>query len=222
MSALNLQKADWLRSKFFVDAGRTPRYRNPWILIVRNITYLAPPTEVTPAPMRVPALETADRFMACLFALLVLEAVFPPTATGQAMNPRFGVGFSVVASTTDDVGLGLRARAALPLNANLSLGGDLGVTGFLFNGRDEAEYAIDPQFSFIVTLPGYDQAPYVMAGVGAYVSTSGSEGGPLFHFGVGRAQLIGEASIFYEIDPAIVIESNEVEFIFPIRFGLIF
>jgi hypothetical protein len=172
--------------------------------------------------MRVPALETADRIMACLFALLFLEALFPPTATAQSQNPRFGVGFSLVASTTDDVGIGLRGRAALPLNANLSLAGDFGVTGFIFNGRSDAEYAVDPQLSFIVTLPGYNRAPYVMAGVGAYVSTSGSEGGPFFHFGLGRAQLIGEASIFYEIDPAIVIESDEVQFVFPIRFGLIF
>lgn len=172
--------------------------------------------------MRVPALETADRVMACLFALLLLEALFPPTANAQSLGPRFGVGFSLVASTSDDVGLGIRGRGAIPLNANLSLAGDFGVTGFIFKGRDDAEYAIDPQVSFIVTLPGYNRAPYVMAGVGAYVTTSGSEGGPYFHFGIGRAQLIGEASIFYEIDPAIVIESDDVQFNIPVRFGLIF
>lgn len=172
--------------------------------------------------MRVPALETADRIMACLFALILVEAVFPPTATAQSMSPRFGVGLSLAASTTDDVGIGIRGRGAIPLNANLSLAGDFGVTGFIFKGRDDAEYAIDPQASFIVTLPGRNRAPYFMAGVGAYLTTSGSEGGPFLHFGIGRAQLIGEASIFYEIDPALVIESDDVQLIFPLRFGIIF
>ena len=160
--------------------------------------------------------------MACLFALLLLEASFPPTATGQDEGTRYGLGISVLVSETDGAGLGLRGRAAFPLNANLSLAGDLGVTGFVFKGRDAAEYAFDPQLSFIVSLPGFDRAPYVMAGAGAYLSTSDAEGGPFFHFGVGRAQLVGETSIFYEIDPAIVIEKEEVDFNFSFRFGLIF
>lgn len=172
--------------------------------------------------MRIPALETADRIVSCLFAVLCLEALFPPTATAQDLNPRYGIGFSVLASTTDGVGLGLRGRAAFPINSNLSLAGDLGVTGYIFEGRDEAEYAFDPQLSFIVTLPGSDRAPYVLVGGGAYLTTSSSEGGPFFHFGVGRAMLLGETSIFYEIDPAVVIEQKEVQFNIPVRFGIIF
>jgi len=172
--------------------------------------------------MRFPALEMADRVMSCLFALLVAEAVFPPIATAQTMDPRVGIGFSVLASTSDGVGLGVRGRVAVPLNSNLSIAGDFGVTGYVFEGRNEAEYAVDPQLSFIVTLPGFDRAPYVIAGAGAYVSTSETEGGPFFHFGVGRAHLIGDTSIFYEIDPAIVIESSEVELNIPVRLGVIF
>ena len=172
--------------------------------------------------MRIPALETADRIMSCLFVLLLLGAIFPRSASGQSMNPRYGLGFSLLASTTDGVGLGVRGRAAFPLNGNLSVAGDVGVTGFIFRGRDDAQYAFDPQVSLIVTLPGSDRAPYVMAGVGAYITTSSAEGGPFVHFGLGRAQLIGETSVYYEIDPAIVIENNDIQLTIPIRFGIIF
>lgn len=172
--------------------------------------------------MRIPALEMADRIMSCLFLLLLLEAAFPPAVAGQGIAPRYGLGFSLLAAESDGVGLGLRIRAAVPLNANLSLAGDAGINGFIFRGRDQAEYAFDPQLSFIVTLPGRDRASYVMAGAGAYISTGDAEGGPFFHFGIGRVQLIGETSIFYEIDPAIVIEQSEVNFNLPLRFGIIF
>lgn len=191
---------------------------------IARLAYLVCPTPSIPisSPMRIPSLEMADRFMSCLFLLLLLAALFPRTALGQDRNPRYGIGFSVLAAEQDGVGLGLRGRAAFPLNSNLSLAADIGITGFIFGGRDDAEYAFDPQLSFIVTLPGRDRAPYVMAGVGAYVSTGDAEGGPFFHFGIGRAQLLGETSVFYEIDPAIVIEQNGVNFNLPLRFGIIF
>ncbi len=158
----------------------------------------------------------------CLVAVFCLAPVLPKTAYGQALQPRYGIGFNVLATTSDGVGLGLHGRAAIPANANLSIGLDLGVTGFIFSGRDNADYAFDPQLSLIVTLPGGERAAYVMGGVGAYIPTSDSEGGPTVHFGVGRAQLIGETSVYYEIDPAIVIEKDDVQFNLPIRFGIIF
>ncbi len=172
--------------------------------------------------MTTPFLGALDRFAVCLLALLLLFALFPRKATAQDLNPRYGIGFTFLASETDGAGLGLRGRIAVPVNSNLSLAGDLGVTGYIFKGRSDAEYAFDPQFSFIVTLPGDERAPYVLAGVGAYISTSEAEGGPFVHFGVGRAQLLGETSIFYEVNPAVVIEKEEVDFNLSLRFGIIF
>ncbi len=157
-----------------------------------------------------------------MVALLCLAPVLSETASGQTVRPRYGLGFNVAATTSDGVGLGLHGRAAIPANSNLSIGLDLGVIGFIFGGRDNANYAFDPQLSLIVTLPGGDRAAYVMGGVGAYIPTSDSEGGPTVHFGIGRAQLIGETSVYYEIDPAIVIEKDDVQFNLPIRFGIIF
>lgn len=158
--------------------------------------------------------------IAGLSTLAVFDVSY--TATAQTASPRYGLGFNVLATTSDGVGIGIHGRAAIPVNSNLSVGGDVGVTGFIFGGRDDASYAFDPQVSLIITLPGTDRATYVMGGVGAYIPTSESEGGPTLHFGIGRAQLIGETSVYYELDPAIVIEKSEIQFNLPIRFGIIF
>ncbi len=157
-----------------------------------------------------------------LISGLCCMAVFGVSAASAQTAPRYGLGFNVLATTSDGIGLGIHGRAAIPVNSNLSIGGDVGVTGFIFGGRDDASYAFDPQVSLIITLPGTDRATYVMGGVGAYIPTSDSEGGPTLHFGIGRAQLIGETSVYYELDPAIVIEKSEIQFNLPLRFGIIF
>ena len=149
-------------------------------------------------------------------------AISARPAAAQPAAPRYGLGFNVLATTTDGIGIGIHGRGAIPINSNLSFGVDVGVTGFIFSGRDDADYAFDPQLSLIVTLPGSERATYLMGGVGAYIPTSNSEGGPTLHFGIGRAQLIGETSVYYEVDPAIVIESDDVQFNLPLRFGIIF
>ena len=128
-------------------------------------------------------------------------------------------------STTEGVGLSFRGRASAPVNADLSFAIDLGLTGFVLEGRDEASYVFDPQVSAIITLPGIRTAPYLLAGVGAFVpieSENTSNSGPVVHFGVGWVRALNETTLFYEINPELVIAKEQVEFAFPIRVGLIF
>lgn len=169
------------------------------------------------------------RLAAVLFCLLAL-AVVPhavPTAQAQpASEPRFGFGFNTMLSTADGLGLGFRGRAATPLNADLSVALDLGLTGFILAGRDDASYVFDPQISAILTLPyTSNRAPYLIGGLGAYVSFAEDEdtdGGPTIHGGIGWVQRLNETTIFYEVDPALVVGAESVDLVFPFRIGVIF
>ena len=167
---------------------------------------VTPATTVTPAPI-VP--HSAYRCLALAAFVLALGASSRPAAVAaQNLSPRFGLGFNTLLSTADGLGLGFRGRASAPVNADLSLAVDLGLTGFVLKGRDEATYVFDPQVSAIVTLPASrDRAPYILGGLGAYVAfgENDTDGGPTIHGGIGWIQSLRETTIFYEVDPALIV-----------------
>jgi hypothetical protein len=149
----------------------------------------------------------------------------PPRADAQLSRARFGMGLNTLLSSDDGLGIGFRGRVSSPVNSDLSFAADLGITGFVLEGRDEAVYVIDPQVSAIVTLQGVQQAPYVLAGVGGYFVASdhgSAKEGPSIHVGVGWVRALRETLLFYEIDPALVIGDNSVAVAIPFRIGVIF
>lgn len=166
-----------------------------------------------------------------LVSLLLLSLALPlgaPLAHGQDLTPRFGLGFNTTASTQDGIGIGMRLRGSAPVNQDLSFAIDLGLTGFIFEGRDEATYLVDPQISAIVSVPDTrpDRLTYFMGGFGAYLpfdaDDSNRDAAPTLHFGVGRVHLLTETSLYYEINPGLIIGEERVGFLLPIRGGVIF
>lgn len=161
-----------------------------------------------------------------LAALLLALGTFGP-AQAQT-DPRFGVGLQMMGTTVDDnIGPGLRFRSSVPLTQDVSLGIGAGLTGYVFQGRDDASYAFDPQASLVVTLPGPGtQRLYVLGGGGAYVPFGDLEtdvtGGPTLHFGIGKVWLLNQSSFFLEFDPALFIGEKETNVILPLRVGVIF
>lgn len=159
-------------------------------------------------------------------ALALLLGSLSPEASAQELQPRFGLGFNALLSTDDGFGLGFRGRASAPVNADLSLALDFGFTGFILGGRDDATYVFDPQVAAIVTLPyRRDRMPYLMGGVGAYIplsSGSRSDGGPTLHLGIGWVQGLSETTIYYEINPALLIGETSTDLLLPVRIGVIF
>jgi hypothetical protein len=164
------------------------------------------------------------RLLSLAILLFASAVITPGTAAAQDMGMRFGIGFNGLVSTVDGVGVGLRTRLSTPVNPDLSFALDLGGTGFIFRGRDEATYVIEPQLSVIVNLPVQGQRlPYLLAGAGAYLPTSDrTEAGPTLHLGYGFAHLLYETSIFYEINPALIVGRDRVHLAIPVRIGLIF
>lgn len=150
------------------------------------------------------------------------------TAHGQDLNPRFGLGFNTSVSTADGVGIGMRLRGSAPVNRDLSFAIDLGMTGFIFEGRDEATYLVDPQISAIVSVPDDrpDRLTYFMGGFGAYLpfdeNDNSRDAAPTLHFGIGRVHSLTETSIFYEVNPGLIIGQERVGLVLPIRAGVIF
>ena len=163
---------------------------------------------------------------------VVLAAVWmlPPVdqATAQSMRPRFGLGFNTTLTTAEGVlGLGVRGRASAPINSNLSFAVDLGLTGFVLSGRDDATYVFDPQVSAIVTLdPRQPRTPYIIGGIGAYVpfgeNSDNDDGGPTLHGGFGWVQTLENTTLFYEVNPALIIGETAVDLVLPFRIGIIF
>ena len=163
----------------------------------------------------------------CSVALLSLLCLaLPPTSTAQ--QPRFGAGLQVLGNTVDDnIGPGFRFRVSAPINQDLSFGIGSAFTGYIFQGREDASYALDPQASLIVTLPGSGQeAAYVMGGAGAYVpfgnTNEDARSGPTFHLGMGKVWLLSESSFFLEFDPALFVGQERTDVLLPIRAGVIF
>ncbi len=158
-----------------------------------------------------------------LVFLLLLLSTGPVMAQRQT---RVGLGFNALLAKAEGLGLGVRARAAAPVSADLSLAVDLGFTGFIFRGRDEASYVFDPQLSAIVTFPPRGrQAFYVLGGFGAYAPLSNryrGERGPTVHFGFGWVQLLRETQVFYELNPTLIVGERAVDVVLPFRIGVIF
>jgi len=158
---------------------------------------------------------------------LVLGLLFgsPDSAHAQP-EPRFGVGVQLMGTTVDDnFGPGVRLRSSVPLTQDVSLGLGAGLTGYIFEGRDDASYGFDPQASLIVTLPGQNrQRLYVLGGAGAYVpfGNASAESGPTVHLGIGKVWLLNESSFFFEFDPALFIGKEDTKAVMPIRLGVIF
>jgi len=169
---------------------------------------------------------SATRSTLLLAALLLALGTHNPV---QAQTqPRYGIGLQMMGTTVDDnIGPGLRFRSSVPLTQDVSLGIGAGLTGYIFQGQDDAAYAFDPQASLVVTLPGPGtQRLYVLGGGGAYVPfgnlDSNVSGGPTLHFGIGKVWLLNESSFFLEFDPALFIGEEETDVILPLRVGVIF
>ena len=148
-------------------------------------------------------------------------------ATAQELRPRFGLGFNATLATTNGVlGLGLRGRISAPVNPDLSFAIDLGLTGFVLRGRDDATYVFDPQVSAIVTLNAQgNRSPYIIGGIGAYVpfgDSADNDGGPTLHGGFGWVQTLQSTTLFYEINPALIIGKSAVDLVLPFRIGVLF
>lgn len=170
-------------------------------------------------------MKSKARFVSLLFILLATWSIAHPGAA-QNLNPRLGIGFNGMLAIPGGLGVGLIGRASAPVNSDLSFAVDAGFTGFVLGGREDASYVFNPQISAIVTLPVEQiRASYLLGGFGAYVPLStdnGPSGGPTIHFGAGRVRLLRETTLFYEVDPALIIGENSVHLVIPARIGLIF
>ncbi len=163
-----------------------------------------------------------------LFLAVLLVALGAACPSQAQPEPRFGVGIQMMGTTVDDnIGPGLRFRSSVPLTPDVSLGIGAGLTGYIFQGRDDAAYAFDPQASLVVTLPGPGtQRLYVLGGGGAYVPFGNLDedigGGPTLHVGIGKVWLLNQSSFFAEFDPALYIGKEQTNVILPLRVGVIF
>lgn len=163
-----------------------------------------------------------------LASVLVLLgfALHPASEARAQLGPRYGVGVQLMGSTVDNnIGPGFRFRVSAPITQDVSLGFGSGFTGYIFEGRDDASYAVDPQASLIVTLPGSgEESLYVMGGGGAYLpfGETGATSGPTFHLGLGKVWLLRQSSFFFELDPALYVGQEATSVIIPVRVGVIF
>ena len=161
-------------------------------------------------------------------ALLLLLMTAPADLRAQSFSPRVGVGLTTMLSWTGSLnfGPGLRVRVAQPINQDLSLAADLGAAGFVLGGRDDASYAFIPQLSAIITLPNPGRtAPYLLFGLGTYLSTSDAPEtteGPFLHAGYGWVQQLNETTLFFEVNPGLIVGSETVGLMIPARAGVIF
>ena len=157
--------------------------------------------------------------------ILIASLALPDRAEAQLDRTRYGLGFNTLLSTDSGLGFGFLGRASAPVNNDLSFAGDIGFTGFILKGREDATYLFEPQFSVIITLPGRAVAPYILGGIGAQVALSNrsnTESGPTLHIGIGWVRPLEESTLFYEINPALVIGRDDVNLALPFRLGIIF
>lgn len=161
----------------------------------------------------------------CLLLLFGLTLSLAGAAQAQERPSRFGLGLQVLASTASgDVGPGLHFRASTPLNSDVSLAVGSGLTGFIFRGRDDSAFALDPQVSAIVSFStDAGQSTYVLGGAGAYVpfGDTDTDSGPTFNVGLGRAWLLQDSSWFLEFSPGFLIGQETTTLVLPIRAGVI-
>lgn len=163
------------------------------------------------------------RFASLILALGLLLGTVDLT---HAQQPRFGVGLQMMGTTVDNnIGPGFRFRTSVPINQDVSFGLGAGLTGYIFDGRDDAAYAFDPAASLIVTIPGTgQQRVYVLGGGGAYVpfGATSAPSGPTVHAGLGKVWLLNESSFFLEFSPGLFVGEEETNVILPLRLGVIF
>ena len=158
-----------------------------------------------------------------LAAGLMLSLAGP--AEAQERDSRFGLGLQTLWSTASgDIGPGFHFRASTPLNPDVSLAVGSGFTGFIFRGRDDSAFALDPQVSTIVSFSTKaNQTTYALGGIGAYVpfGDTNTESGPTFNLGLGRAWLLQESSLFVEFNPGFLIGEESTTLVLPVRVGII-
>jgi len=165
--------------------------------------------------------------LACLLPLLA-----PSTATAQEapLQPRFGGGFEGVLFlgnprvVRDGLGIGIRGRASFPVNADFSFAADAAFIGFVLGGREGALYVFNPQVSGIVTFPALGQARYLIGGMGYFAALGDApgQGGPAIHGGMGWIIPLHESSLYFEINPSLVIGRQRAALALPARIGVIF
>lgn len=168
--------------------------------------------------------------MRALLPALLLVFLAAPAGAQSAGNapPRIGGGLEVSSAilsqdlVPDGAAIGLRGRVALPVNADVSVAASVGVSTHLFDGRNDADTVLNPQVSAIVTLPGGSAARYVLGGLGGFVPFSGGGGGPSLHVGYGVAIPLYESSLFFEINPSLIIGEEETTPVLALRGGVIF
>jgi hypothetical protein len=165
------------------------------------------------------------RRLSCLLLAAGLMLALAGTGHAQDKPSRFGLGLQVLGSTASgNVGPGLHFRASTPLNQDVSIAVGSGLTGFIFRGRDDAAFALDPQVSAIVSFStASDQSTYVLGGAGAYVPFGDTEtqSGPTFNLGVGRAWLLNDSSLFFEFKPGFLVGEETTTLVLPLRLGVI-
>jgi hypothetical protein len=165
-----------------------------------------------------------SRLCAVLLSLGLLVSLVPEAEAQR--STRYGVGIQMLGTTVDNnLGPGLRFRVSAPLNQDISLGFGSAFTGFIFEGRDDASYAFDPQASLIVTLPGTgEETFYVLGGPGAYLPFGNTDAtsGPTFHLGAGKVWLLNESSLFFEVNPGLYVGQETTSLLLPFRVGVIF
>ena len=159
--------------------------------------------------------------------LSVLLGAATPRAQGAA-PPRFGFGFDAVGAfpgqdlLPEGVAVGIRGRAALPVNADLSVAADIGLLANLWDGSADARYVLNPQTSVIVTLPSRGSIRYVLGGFGGFIPLEGGGGGPTLHLGVGTAIPLRDTSLYLELDPSLLVGQDETTVAVAARVGVIF
>ena len=167
------------------------------------------------------------------YLLLFGILLFVAQDSSAQRSVRLGVGFDAVAGLpSQDVvpegfGIGIRGRAAVPVNADLSFAGGAGIIGFVLGGEDDATYVFNPQISAILTIPRARWATYILGGFGGFIPLSedafgNPEGGWAIHGGMGWALPLRETSMYIEVDPSLVVGSEETTLVIPARIGVIF
>lgn len=168
-------------------------------------------------------MESSSRVLLVLFFFVSLN-LSATEARAQDDPVKIGIGFDAILQPDEGLGLGVRTRFSKPLSWDISVALDIGLSGFILEGRDDASYAFDPQLSLIVTFPNLDRATYLLGGFGVYVpfgDASNSSGGPTVHIGIGRALPLRESTFYYEVDPALIVQKSRVVVSIPFRIGII-
>ncbi len=160
-------------------------------------------------------------------AAIALTLSCSVSAEAQGLKPRVGLGIGTMLTTTDQmVGVGFRLRASAPVNADLSFAVDGGAVGFVFGGRDEASFVLDPQISAIVTIKaGSVSSPYFIGGAGGYFPIGSKaikdDGGPTLHAGIGWVWALQATSLYFEINPTLVVAKASTHLVLPLRLGIV-